>query len=245
MKISLALSGGAARGAFHLGVLQALEENGMEIVAISGSSIGAIIGTSYAAGVSPKEQLEIFQSKAFKKAFKFNSLKSGLLRIDSQKEILKELVPIRNIQDTAIKLHVTTIDLYSGEIVRFSEGDAITLCLGSSAVVPLFKPIVYNGYELVDGGIMDNLPATPLLQYGFPIFGVDLHPQQAGFKNSLSGIIKRTIFLLWRASVQNQIELCDLYITHHDLSKQSLFRLKNLQEMFDLGYETTLELTAY
>jgi len=92
---------------------------------------------------------------------------------------------------------------------------------------------------------MDNLPVTPLLQYGFPIFGVDLHPQQAGFSNSLSGIIKRTIFLMWRASVQNQIALCNLYISHNDLSKQSLFRLKNLQEMFDLGYETALPLTDY
>lgn len=245
MKVSLALSGGAARGAFHLGVLQALEQNDMEIEAISGSSIGAIIGTSYAAGVSPREQLEIFQSKAFKKAFKFNNFKGGLFRIDKQKEILKELVPIKNIEDTEIKLHITTIDLESGEIVRFKKGEAIPLCVASAAVVPVFQPVYYEGYQLVDGGIMDNLPVTPLLQYGFPIFGVDLHPQQRGFTNSLSGIIKRTMFLMWRASVQNHIGLCDLYITHHDLSKQSLFRLKNLQDMFDLGYETTLPLTDY
>ena len=152
MKISLALSGGAARGAFHLGVLQALEENNMEIVAISGSSIGAIIGTSYAAGVSPKEQLEIFQSKAFKKAFKFNNFKNGFFRIDRQKEILKALVPIENIEDTDIKLHITAIDLESGRIVRFTKGKAIPLCIASATVVPFFKPIAYEGYQLVDGG---------------------------------------------------------------------------------------------
>ena len=245
MKISLALSGGAARGAFHLGVLQALEENNMEIVAISGSSIGAIIGTSYAAGVSPKEQLEIFQSKSFKKAFKFNNFKNGFFRIDRQKEILKELVPIENIEDTDIKLHITAIDLESGRIVRFTKGKAIPLCIASAAVVPFFKPISYEGYQLVDGGIMDNLPTSLLMDYGFPIFGVDLHPQKDGFTPSLSGIIKRTIFLMWRTSVINHIKLCDLYITHPNLSNQSLFRLKNLQEMFDLGYETTLPLTDY
>ena len=54
MKINLVLSGGAARGAFHLGIIEALLENGVEIEAISGSSIGAIIGVSLAAGVSPK-----------------------------------------------------------------------------------------------------------------------------------------------------------------------------------------------
>lgn len=245
MKISLALSGGAARGAFHLGVLQALEENMIEPVAISGSSIGAIIATSYAAGVSPLDQLDIFRSKAFKKAFKFNFFKSGLLRIDRQQSILRELVPIDDISQTDIKLHITTIDLESGHIVRFSEGDAMTLCIASAAVVPLFHPIRYRNYQLVDGGIMDNLPVTPLQAYGFPIFGVDLHPDQKGFTDTMGGIIKRTIFLMWRASVQSQKKACDLYISHPDLSRYSLFRFKNLKEMFQLGYETTLPLTDY
>lgn len=245
MKISLALSGGAARGAFHLGVLEALEKNDMEIEAISGSSIGAIIGASYASGVTPREQLEIFSSKTFKKAFKFHSLRYGVIRIDKRKDILKELVPVENIEDMNIKLHVTTIDLNSGNIVRFDRGNAISLCVASSAVVPLFKPVRYEGYDLVDGGIMDNLPVSPLSEYGFPIFGVDLHPQQAGFTNSLSGIVKRTVFLLWRASVQRQITQCDLYISDDKLSTYSLFRLKNLQDMFDLGYEKALKLTEY
>ncbi|HHD77251.1 MAG TPA: patatin [Campylobacteraceae bacterium] len=245
MKVCLALSGGAARGAYHLGVLAALEENDIEVVAISGSSIGAIIGASYASGVSPEEQLEIFRSKTFKKAFKFHSLRNGFLRIDKQKEILKELVPVERIEDMRIKLYVTTIDLYSGNIMRFDRGDAVSLCVASGAVVPLFKPVAYEGYHLADGGIMDNLPVEPLLQYGFPIFGVDLHPQQSGFTNSFSGIVKRTLFLLWRASVQRQISQCDLYITDEKLTGYSLFRLKKLQEMFDLGYEKTRLLTYY
>ncbi len=245
MKISLALSGGAARGAFHLGVLHALEENMIEPIAISGSSIGAIIATSYAAGVSPLDQLEIFSSQAFKKAFRFNFFRQGLLTIDRQQKILRELVPIEDISDTEIDLHITTIDLESGHIVRFDKGDAVTLCIASAAVVPLFHPVPYQGYHLVDGGIMDNLPVTPLQQYGFPIFGVDLHPDQRGFKNTISGIVKRTIFLMWRASVQPHKARCDLYITHPDLSKYSLFRFKKLKDMFQLGYETTLPLTDY
>lgn len=66
MKINLVLSGGAARGAFHLGFLHCMEEQGIEINAYSGSSIGAIIATSHASGVRAKEQLEIFKSKDVK-----------------------------------------------------------------------------------------------------------------------------------------------------------------------------------
>lgn len=237
MKISLVLSGGAARGAFHLGVLQALDERGVEIEAISGSSIGAIIGTSYACGVSPKKQLEIFRSSEFKKAFKFNFFDKGLFSIDKKVTIINELVPIKKLEDLKIDMHITTIDLVSGHVISFDKGDAKTLCIASASLVPLFKPVSYQGYELVDGGIMDNLPLDALLKYKNPIFGVDLHPMQKGFKNSLSGIIKRSMFLMWRASVQDKIEKCDLYISDDKLCDFSLFSFKKLQKLFDLGYE--------
>ena len=245
MKISLALSGGAARGAFHLGVLEALQQNDIEPVAISGSSIGAIIAASYAGGVTPREQLEIFSSKAFKKAFRLHSLSQGFIRIDRQKEIINRLVPYERIEEANIPLYITTIDLISGNIVRFSEGDVKTLCIASSAIAPIFTPVRYEKYALIDGGTMDNLPIAPLKKYGFPVFGVDLHPMQQGYTNTFSGLIKRMLFLMWRASVQEKIKECDLYITHEKLHNYPLFRIKKLQEMFDLGYEHTLMLTEY
>jgi NTE family protein len=79
MKINLALSGGAFRGAFHLGFLEAIDGK-IEINAIAGSSIGALIGASYVCGVKPQKQLELLKSKAFKKVFKFNSLLKAFLK---------------------------------------------------------------------------------------------------------------------------------------------------------------------
>ena len=243
MKISLALSGGAARGAFHLGVLEALEKNGFSIEAISGTSIGAIIGTSYAAGVAPREQLEIFESKAFKKIFKLKGFRNGFFRIDQQQDILKKLIPISHIEKTRIKLHITAVDLISGEIIRFDKGEAIPLCVASSAVLPLFEPLLYGAYYLADGGVMDNLPVAPLLKYNHPIIGVDLHPLFHGFTPSFIGGIKRTLFLTWHASIQEHLKLCDFYITDPKLSNYALLRFKNFKEMFHLGYETTMELS--
>ena len=241
MKIALVLSGGAARGGFHLGVIEALLEKDFQIEAVSGSSIGALIGMSLSAGVKPKEQLKIFKSKAFKKSLKFNGLKKGILRVEEKTKILKKLIPVENIEDGHFKVHITTIDLSSGDIVRFHKGKAIPLCVASTSVIPLFKPIRYESYQLVDGGIMDNLPLTPLKQYNLPIVAIDLHPKEYGFKDSMWGIIKRAVFLMWRASVQGQIKECDYYITNQKLENYSLFSFKKLDEMFELGYQTALK----
>lgn len=244
MKISLALSGGAARGAFHLGVLQAIDELGIEVEAISGSSIGAIIGASYASGVKPKEQLKIFQDKAFKKAFEFNYFQNSLFSINTKKEILQKLIPVSYLEETQIKMFITTMDLLSGEIIRFEKGDIRTLCVASSALVPMFHPISYKKYELVDGGVLDNLPIFPLLEYPYPLIAVDLHPLQKKYKNSFMGILKRTLFLMWRSNVAQNLFHVDLYISDEKLSSFSLFSFKKLQKLFDLGYERGMKLLS-
>lgn len=237
MKINLVLSGGAARGAFHLGVLKAIDELGFEVVAISGSSIGAIIGASYASGVKPQEQLKIFRSKAFKKAFEFNYFQKSVFSINTKKKILQELIPVQNLEQMAIKMFITTMDLKTGEIVRFDKGDTKTLCVASSALVPMFHPVSYENYELVDGGVLDNLPIEPLLNSKYPLVGIDLHPLEYEYKNSFLGILKRTLFLMWRANTQKNLLHVDLYISDKKLSSFSLFSFKKLQKLFDLGYE--------
>ena len=76
-KLALCLSGGAARGAFHLGILAYLEDKAIQIEAYSGSSIGAIISCSHASGIEARKQLEIFNSDEIKKALKYIYFKNG------------------------------------------------------------------------------------------------------------------------------------------------------------------------
>ena len=92
--LALVLGGGAARGAFHLGVLDFCEQHNIEIQSYSGSSIGAIISASHASGIKAKEQLKIFSSKEMRQTLKFNYFRNGLLRIDASNKIIKELLPI-------------------------------------------------------------------------------------------------------------------------------------------------------
>ena len=236
LKISLALSGGAARGAFHLGVIAAMEKNGVEIAAISGTSIGAVIGVGIGSGVSALDMVRLLQSKAFQKAFGFNYFKKGLLLIDEKAEILKDIAPISRLEQMPIPTFITCVDLLSGEVVRFSEGESITLAIASSALIPVFRPITYENYLLIDGGFMDNLPISPLLEFPYPIVSVNLHPLHVKEKQTFTSPIKRALFLSFIASSQSQIAKSDLYITDPTLSSFGLFTFGEIMRCFELGY---------
>ena len=183
--LALALGGGVARGAFHLGVLDFCEQHNIHIKAYSGSSIGAIISASHASGVKAKEQLKIFSSKELKQAIKFNYFRNGLLKIDHTNKIIKELLPIENIEDIPKPLWVSAYDLKKKELHYFNSGDTLTLCMASSALIPVFKPISYKEMLLIDGGLFDNIPIKPLENRGYDIYAVDLFA-----KNNLDNAIR-------------------------------------------------------
>lgn len=235
--ITLALSGGAARGAYHLGVLQFIDENKFCVKAICGTSIGAIVGASYASGVRPKEQLEIFKSRDFKEIFSFNYFNKSLYKIDKSMPILDKLLPESYLEDLKMPVYLTAVDLYSGNNLYFSQGSIIDLCLASSALVPLFPPVEYEEKRLVDGGVIDHMPIEPLKDYMYPIVGVNLHPIQTGvYKNSFIQNLKRVLFLNTYGNVSYNKRFCDVYITSQNLTKYSLFSFKYLDELFQLGY---------
>lgn len=241
--ITLALSGGAARGAYHLGVLQYCDENNFCIKALCGTSIGAIIAASYASGVKPKEQLEIFKSKEFKDIFSFNFFNKSLYKIDKSALILDRLLPETYLEDLKIPTYITAVDLISGKNIYFSEGNISELCLASSALIPIFAPVEYGEKRLIDGGVIDHMPLESLKQYMHPIVGVNLHPIQTNhFKNSFFQNTKRALFLNVYGKIDNSKRFCDVYITSQSLTKYSLFSFKYLDELFALGYSDAKEL---
>jgi len=236
MKISLALSGGAARGAFHLGVIAALQRHGVEIAAISGTSIGAVIAAGIGSGVSAFDLIRLFTSKAFRKIFCFNYFYKGALRIDEKADILKEIAPIARLEEMMIPTFVSCVDLNSGEVVRFSTGDTIRLAIGSSALIPLFRPIAYENYLLIDGGFMDNLPVKPLLDLGYPVVSVTLFPLHVKGVRAKISSFERAISLSMLASSERQIEQSDLCISDPSLNDFGLFTFKEMMACFELGY---------
>lgn len=239
-KLAIALGGGAARGAFHLGVLHFMEENKIEIDAYSGSSIGAIISASHASGVKAKEQLKIFSSKDVKQVLKFNYFKNGLIKIDRNHKILDELLPIKNLEDIPKKIYLTAYDLKKRELHYFDKGDTHTLCMASSALIPLFSPISYKGMYLIDGGLFDSIPIKPFSNSEYKVFAIDLFPKNnklPTIKINPIKILKKRLFTQLYTNHKYTILNSDQYLGSYEINDYSMFTFKELHDCFDFGYK--------
>lgn len=240
MNLALALGGGAARGAFHLGVLHFCEENNIEIQAYSGSSIGSIISCSHASGISAKEQLKIFSSKEIRQALKFNYFRNGLLKIDTSNKIIKELLPIEKLEDIPKPVFVNAYDVKEKKLHYFNSGDTITLCMASSAIVPLLKPVKYKNMYLIDGGLFDNIPIKPLENQNYDIFSVDLFPKK--YSNPMLRlnpikIIKKKLFTQLYENHKHSLENTHQYLGSKHIRNFSLYTFQEIDECFKLGYK--------
>lgn len=240
MNLALALGGGAARGAFHLGVLHFCEENCIEIQAYSGSSIGSIISCSHASGISAKEQLKIFSSKDIRQALKFNYFRNGLLKIDTSNKIIKELLPIEKLEDIPKPVFVNAYDVKEKKLHYFNSGDTITLCMASSAIIPLFKPVKYKNMYLIDGGLFDNIPIKPLENKNYDIFSVDLFPKK--YSNPILRLnpikaIKKRVFTQLYTNHKYSLENTNHYLGSKHIRNFSLYTFHEIDECFKLGFK--------
>ncbi|MFT7859994.1 MAG: patatin-like phospholipase family protein [Sulfurimonas sp.] len=237
-EVVLALSGGGARGAYHLGVLHYLDEHNIKVKAICGTSIGSIIGASYACGVSPKEQLELLKSKDVKKLFKFNWFKRSFFSIDMDAPVLKQMVPVANIEDLNIPVYITAFDLDEGKEVVFTQGDLHKTCQMSSALTPFFEPVIFKNTTYIDGGLINHIPFAPLLGSNIPIIGVNLHPFiKNSIKHTLLSYVKRTLVARMLKNIESAKKHSAYFIESPELVNYSILSLKNLDELFTLGYE--------
>jgi NTE family protein len=238
--IAIVLGGGAARGAFHLGVLDFCEQHNIEIQAYSGSSIGAIISASHASGIKASEQLKIFKSKDVRQALKFNYFKNGLLKIDTSNKIIKEILPIERIEDIPKPIWVNAYDLKKRELHYFNEGNTITLCMASSALIPLFRPISYEHMYLIDGGLFDNLPIKPLEDKNYDIHTLDLFAKnKVSEKKRINPMsyIKKTMLKQLHINHKYTLEKTNHYLGSQFIQEFSLFTFKEIDDCFKLGFK--------
>lgn len=172
-KIGLALGGGSARGMAHIGVLQALEEQGIPIDRISGSSAGALLGSAYAAGIS----VDVIKNAVLKWGSKLGLFrladiqlfKSGLLGGNRIDKLFLEVVGDPDFGDLKIPLSVVAMDLNTGEEVVFEKGNVRKAVRASFSIPGIFVPVEYQGRYLIDGSVVNPVPVKPLLDRGIDI----------------------------------------------------------------------------
>jgi NTE family protein len=172
VRVGVALGGGAARGLAHLGVLKALERNGIVVDMIAGTSAGAMTGILYSSGLDPEYNADSF-AKDLRPSWIFRRLRHGTYwhllykyRRGQFDAMLRKYLHDWRLEQLAVPCLSVTVDLVSGNSVVRERGDAVHAILESINVPVLSVPIVRNGQALIDGGLVNNIPANVLVSMG-------------------------------------------------------------------------------
>lgn len=158
MKIGLALGGGGARGAAHIGVLMELERLRIRPSLISGTSIGGLVGALFAAGKTTAEMTALFQQFNISKFYTLPGNAPAITKSTKTEQFLEETLGRPTFADLNLPLSIVTTDLVTRKEVILDEGDVITAVLATMAIPILFPPVEIGEFVLVDGGILNNTP---------------------------------------------------------------------------------------
>lgn len=203
-KVGLALSGGAARGFAHLGVLKVLVENDIPIDFLSGTSAGSVAGAAFAAGLSVEQIAEIGKKMSWFKMTGFSYSAKGLLSNAAMGKFFKSEFPVQKFEDLPIPFAAVACDLETGEEVVLTEGDLIEAVRASCAIPGIFAPVEINERILIDGGVVAAVPTKAVKKLGAEIVvAVDVLASGAtywGKPSTLIGILFQSTMMLLRAA---------------------------------------------
>jgi len=257
--LGLALGGGGAHGLAHIGVIAALEENGLFFDRIAGTSAGAIIAGGYGAGFNQKHLLKLFNKEI--KSPKFMSFIPkeskwyllGLFRLGLIEQRLRKYLKHITIEQLLLPVHMISVDLISGKAVIRSQGDVVNSIL-ESINYPIFsKPIFRDGLALVDGGVLINVPSSVLRnqQAGY-IVGVDVGAiLSANFGKNTAQMRAVDMKPVSYLSTLNRVldvsakELAKLHMSESDFlitpdtSSCPFEDFTRGEQLFDIGYNAT------
>ena len=240
-RCALCLGGGGARGFAHIGAIKAFEEAGFDFDIVVGTSVGSIIGALYAYGVSSAAMLQIGESLKEKEIHNGNLLfPNDAGRIG---KIITDLIGDVTIEQINARRNKTfcavAVDLVSASEVVLSSGSAAFACSASSCVPVFFKPMVTeDGKHLVDGGVLNNIPADVCRMLGAQsVITVDVNPTRGEGSDKLGSIgVLKTVFGMMSAnSSQSGIINSDVIIAA-DTSEFSSGSKDGFMEMYERGY---------
>jgi|YNPBryBLVA2012_1023415.scaffolds.fasta_scaffold03287_4 NTE family protein len=184
-RIGLALSGGGARGLAHIGVLKVLEREGIPISCLAGTSMGGVIAAAYAAGLSvgliEQEALRMSQRRHWLSLIDRTPARRGLLQGQKVTEYLAQWLGHLTFDQLRLPLALVAVDLNSEQKVVLRSGSVLTAVRATIAVPGVFTPVELDGQMLVDGGLLDNLPADVAREMGADVVvAVDVATDNAG-----------------------------------------------------------------
>ena len=258
MSLGLALSGGGVKGAAHIGVLKALEEQNVKIDYIGGTSSGSIVATLYASGYKPDEIYDIFKRYCkkikcvdIKNIFKlfFGLITTGTIVIDglnSGKAISKLINKmcneknIYNISDIKMPLVIPSVNMCTGEVMCFTSSEIGNAVQASCSFPTVFSPCDYKGDKLIDGGTRENVPWREVKLFGADkvISVVFQNEVDKSCCKNLIDVAFRSFELMSKELSKHELDGMD-YAIKIKSKKVSLLDMSKIDEFYELGYNET------
>jgi NTE family protein len=164
--LGVALGGGFARGMAHIGVLKVLEEEGIPVRFVAGTSVGALIGASYCSGLTIEELEKLSHSCRFTTFARWTVSRFGFASNDRMVSFLTRTLKVKTFEELRIPLGVTATDFNTGEGVVFHSGSIFDPVRASCAYPGMFLPVNIRGRWLVDGMLSHPIPTQPLREMG-------------------------------------------------------------------------------
>lgn len=238
LKVGLVLGGGGAKGAAEIGALKVIEEVGIPIDYIAGTSIGSIVGGLYAMGTSSHQLDSLFVNQDWVGLFT-NNVRDFLFRVTRQKHFDELEIPFRCV----------AADINNNEEVVMSHGLVCDAMRASMSIPGVFKPVIQDGRMLMDGGLLNNLPVDVVKAMGADVvIAIDLQQKQhkdrefslkslLGIDGPLNWLVERPDWKKYNANRR----AADVYI-HPMLDGYgaSDFNKTDIRQMITIGYEAAM-----
>ena len=241
--IGLALSGGAARGLAHIGVLRALQENNIPIDFVAGSSAGSIVGGAYAAGMSVEEIEAMARGLRWRHVGRMTVSRLGFQSNKRLEEFVRDRLPKKRFEELSIPFAVLATDLMTGDAVVMKDKGDVAFAIRASCTIPgLYVPVSDDqGRQLVDGGLVAVIPATIARSMGADIvIAVDVNSAGATFfgssLRSVFGVLLQSMILIQKSVSQHQLSSSDFVISPL-VGHIRWDQLRRSEQLIAAGYE--------
>ena len=217
-RIGLALSGGAARGTAHVGVLRALTENEIPIDCIAGTSAGSLVGGAFAAGLPVDDIAEFGRKLRWRDIGRVTMSRLGVQSNERLEQYLRARLPITKFEELPIPFAAVATELKTGGAVVLRDKGDVPFAIRASCTIPgWYVPVVdEEGRQLVDGGLVAVVPSSVTRALGADIvIAVDVNAAGATFigpSNSVIGVLVQSLLVVQKTASHYQLEMADIVI---------------------------------
>ena len=245
-KIGLALSGGAARGMAHVGVLRALLENDIQIDCVAGTSAGSIVAGALAAGMLLEDIEEFGRKLRWRDIGRVTMSRLGVQSNERLEQYLRARLPVTQFEELRMPFAAVATDLATGAAVVLKDEGDVPFAIRASCTIPgWYVPVLdQQGRQLVDGGLVAVIPSTVTRALGADIvIAVDVNSEGATFitpSSSVIGVLLQSMMVVQKTASSYQLGMSDLVISPK-VGHIRWDEMGRADELMEAGYKAGLE----